>query len=301
MGTRFAYFALMNRKTLLAFVFFASTLLAETANVKEELSLAYTMAKTGRFTDAILKAQPLLDALKLDSVDTIVLGNKILAVSYCELGEEEKATETRDTARAFSPSEPFTEFAMSKKCYAFFGLDKASSHAVARKKSAKETPPLPKNAEVSFHADELPETRERTDTEGDRPIESLHLTLDSTRPSWKLYMPFGTGQFYNDQPEKAWAFLSTQALGTASAITMYTLFQLEKNSDGTFSDTDRAHLYKNSYWASIGVVSASAIWGILDAWLVHKKNSKKAINRRNPSLGRVDRSFGVNVGNYGGL
>jgi hypothetical protein len=210
-------------------------------SVEEEISLAYTLSKAGKYADAVLRVQPLLNALKLDTVESIILGNKILTVSYCELNDLEKAKEYLESVRAFSPDESFKEFSMSPTCLDFFGIKRQ----IVKKQKVADAETLPPSV-VPNH-------------------------LKPKDPSWKLYMPFGTGQFYNEQSDKGWAFLATETLGLVAATTMFILFQSEKNSDGTFSNTGLANAYKTTYWSSLGVAGGASIWGIVDALIVNKK------------------------------
>lgn len=228
----------------LAILFYASSSTALETSTQEELSLAYTLSKAGKHADAILRVQPLLNALKLDTIESIVLGNKILAVSYCELEDREKAKEHFETLKAFQPDESLKEFTLSSSCADFFGIK-------------KNPPKKPKTVELE-----------------NAPPVAIPDHLKPKESSWKLYAPFGTGQFHNGQRDKGWAFLATQTVGLLAAGTMYVLFQSEKNKDGTFPKPGLANAYKKTYWSALGVAGASSIWGVIDALVVHKKNQK---------------------------
>ena len=235
MGTDLAFHSLMKSFVYLS-LFVALGAGAIDRQTESELSLAHTAAKLGKYPEAILKLQPLLDQLKLDTVEAITLGNKILAVSYCETGDIEKAKENRQSLEAFTPHEKYEEFDLSKPCLEFFGLKRP-----VKKKPVELPPP------------------------------SVPEKLLPKKLPWQVSMPLGTGQFYNDQREKGWAFLSTQAFGIAAMIATFTLFQAEKNGDGTFANTGKAHGLKAAFWSSVGITSGAALWGIFDARSVQRK------------------------------
>lgn len=227
------------KKTALASIFIVLTGVfpahAMDSQTEAELSLAYTAAKLGKYADAILKTQPLIDQLKLDTVDAIILGNKILAVAYCEVGDLDKSKDNLQSLEAFVPGERFAEFDLSRACLEFFGLKKR----------------LPKKAS--------------------EPVASPVATPPPREPTpWQLSVPFGKGQFYNGDRDKAWAFLSTQAFGVVSMVTLFALFHAEKNADGSFGNTALAKGYKAGFWAAVGITSGAATWGIFDAHRAHR-------------------------------
>jgi len=60
-------------------------------SAEEQLKAALLSFKVKRFVSAIRFAKPLLDTLKLSDLEPILLCHEILALSYCEVGQEAAA------------------------------------------------------------------------------------------------------------------------------------------------------------------------------------------------------------------
>ena len=233
-----------HRTALLAFPL--ATLLslasARAENVEKQLDAAYKQVKSKNYEAAIGRTKPLLDKLLLNTVEEIITAHKILGVSYCELGDQEKASEHFKALVTFSPTETIDDLVRTKPCISLYASVQGVPAPAVR-------PPTPKKEEATAKLSAPPAPKERG--------------------RWKLYVPFGTGQFFNQERPKGWAFLSTEVLATAAAATTFALFQSEKNPDGTFTDSHRASVYRALFWSSLGVGTVTAVWGIIDAVVVH--------------------------------
>lgn len=86
------------------------------AKAMKILDKAYMYALDKHYKEAISKALPLLDSLTLNKIEEIVLAHQILSLSYCEIGNKEKAQEHLKALRAFSPNEDFRAFNPSPDC-----------------------------------------------------------------------------------------------------------------------------------------------------------------------------------------
>ncbi len=106
----------MNRYILWVCVAIFPTLVFADAKTMKVLDKAYMYALDKHYKEAISKALPLLDSLTLNKIEEIVLAHQILSLSYCEIGNKEKAQEHLKALRAFSPNEDFRAFNPSQDC-----------------------------------------------------------------------------------------------------------------------------------------------------------------------------------------
>jgi len=233
----------------------STPLIAATTRDQIELSLHHYKAR--RYQRSIDLVQPLLDQLRLNTVEEIIQAHRLLGLSHCELGDQPKALEHYKILLTFSPTETIDDIVVTKVCANLFNNLKGDR---------------PINA---------PRAVEKRETKVDPSPAILKTPEKSPLPSenrpWKVYIPFGTGQFINEQPRKGTAFLAGEATAFATAIAMFTLFKSEENSDSTFDDPESASVYRGVFWGSLGVGIGLATWGIVDAILVHKGKTETSV------------------------
>ncbi len=217
--------------------------------VLKKLEAATAQVKAKEYERAIEVTQPLLDNLKLNTVEEIILAHKVLGVAQCELGDQAKATEHYEALLTFSPTETIDDLVATKPCKSLFD----QARGVKEPTQAVVPPPVQPTPKPAPAATTV--AKEASPREG----------------AWKLYVPFGVGQFHNHEKTKGLAFLSTESLAFSLAIASYFLFKAEENPDGTFSNPDTASVYRGLYYGSLAVGGGAAIWGIIDAVLVDKK------------------------------
>jgi hypothetical protein len=219
-----------------------------------QLERALSLVKAKEYQAAIDRVSPLFEGLKLDTVEQIILAHKILGVSNCELGDQAKAEEHFKALLTFSPTESIRDVVATKPC----------AHMYARLQSA-ELGTQPQEPVPAAPAPKVEPT----------PLPTPLPPVTSSPPepkggAWKRYVPFGVGQFANDQDAKGMAFLTTESIAAATAGVMFGLFQAEKNPNGTFDNTGRANAYRAMFWSGVGIGTIAAVWGILDAVWVYK-------------------------------
>lgn len=178
-------------------------------------------------------AQTLLDELKLNTIEEISFAHKILGLAHCETGNFDQGLEHFETLKTFSPNASLDGIQTSKTCKNLF--EKKQMPKV--KKSKKEPEP-----EYSTPTDNLDSQSTTKGTYGSRLI------------------PFGVGQFKNDQNKKGVAFLVGQTLLYSTAA--ITLSMHANNENKGLRDFGYATL------ATGGFVS---LWGIVDAVKTFKK------------------------------
>ncbi len=187
-----------------------------------KLEAAQADVKSREYEKAIATTGALLDGLSLSTVEEIILAHKILGVSYCEIGEQAKAEEHFDELLAFSPTESIQDLVVTKPC--------AEMYVEIQQRSS--APP----ARITAASHGTSKTSEALTRTGDSSVKGR---TDATNPSgdaWKRFVPFGVGQFANDQEAKGMAFLSGETVLFATAITSFVLFQNEKEPSGAFSN-----------------------------------------------------------------
>lgn len=135
--------------------------------------------------------------------------------------------------------------------------------------------------------------REKAKNERVRALEELAtrevVTIENRR--WIAALPFGVGQFQNDNPELGWAFLATEvALGATAltALAMQTHFTLEAHrlqnpSNNAVLETWNT-LLDVSAWGFLGV----AVLGVVEAQLSFVPETREVRRRELPAPLRRD-------------
>ncbi|MCB0308129.1 MAG: hypothetical protein KDD48_02065 [Bdellovibrionales bacterium] len=223
------------------------------------LKQAEVEVKNHNYKTAIDLTLPLLDALKLSTVEEISQGHKILGIARCELGDIGNAKEHFETLVVFSPKESIQDFQLSQVCQKLF--NKVMGRAEVRRKGV-----MPKNSD-QLHSSENKSATIEIQTVP-KPTINLRLqeqSQESDIQKWKLWIPFGVGQFEKNEKKKGTFFLTTQSVLFSTAITTFILFKIDQNADGTFDHARRAETYRITLWSSLGAGVVSTIWGIWDA------------------------------------
>ncbi|HLG20654.1 MAG TPA: hypothetical protein VI895_12680 [Bdellovibrionota bacterium] len=254
----------LSRIAALGVLFACGSVLAD-ANL-EQLDRAMNHLKARRYKQAINVAQPLLDHLLLDTVEQIILAHRILGVSQCELGDQTKATEHFRTLLTFSPTETIDDIAVTKPCSNLFGSIKGGKPPAVTATTVTAPPAGPAAAVTA-----APPTEPAPAS-----LQVQEAAATETDDAWKRYVPFGVGQFANEQKVKGLAFMSTEIAAFSLSIASIILFNEEKDSSGTFGDPETAAVYRAMFWSSLGAGIGVAAWGIIDAVIVHKRQTQAA-------------------------
>ncbi len=242
--------------SVIVFGFTLSPVFAASSTL-EKLEQAETQVLAKEYETAIEISKPLLDKLLLNTVEEIILAHKVLGVAYCELGDHPQARNHFETLLTFSPTESIQKLVRTNPCRSLFASIKRGKKPPTKKRK-KKPEPVPAKPTSSLQ------------------IQPTQPQAETLSPGlWKRYMPFGTGQFANQEDGKAWAFLGTQVGAIASGVTFYLLFKSEEDPSGSFTHPNRANVYRGLVWGSIGLGAVSTAWGIIDAVLVYKKKTKK--------------------------
>ena len=95
-------------------------------------------------------------------------------------------------------------------------------------------------------------------------------------PYFVNFIPFGAGQFQNGKAVKGTLFLTGQAIALSLNITGYWIAENLEGEDGYYSKADArtAKNWRIVQYASLGVLGALVIGGIVDALLDHREFEK---------------------------
>lgn|GEM_PF-5287919 len=197
-----------------------------------ELNQAFDLLHQHKNRQAVTIALRLIDTLKLNTIETIVKAYVILGVGHCHLGEEAHALDHFDTLKKFDPLATLDSVQVSNRCLAIF-----------------ETMSIPKK--ISF--DPSPYIKAEM-VSPDSPTRRLGLDGASSR-----YIPFGVGQFKNNQRKKGVAFILAQSLLYAGGLTMLGINVAQEHK-----------IIKDSGHAMLGAGGFVSLWGIVDAVHVYK-------------------------------
>ena len=162
------------------------------------------------------------------------------------MGDNGHAKEHFETLLIFAPKYSIQKFEPSDSCNKLFSKV-AKQPEPAKKKEIK--------SDLSI------------DEKSVNPVQETKAILkpsDDTQ-SWKLWMPYGVGQFMNGQSKKGTFFLVSEATMTASALTTFILFQREDKIGDRYVHGDRAKAYQLTFWSSLGAGIVLYVWGVIDA------------------------------------
>ena len=181
-------------------------------NVISTIELAEEDVRGRGYENALKSLYPLLDQLKLKTMEEIVRTHRVLGVAHCETGNEVKALEHFDAMLSFSSSEKISDLVKTNYCKQLFekaqGKGKRLAETKAVKKNIKNNPSDPK------------------------PLLGLSKMATDKSDQWKYWLPFGSGQFKNGEKRKGRFFLISEGVLMSAAITSLALFKAEENSEG---------------------------------------------------------------------
>ena len=203
---------------------------------------------------AIEIVDPLLNQLKFTTVEEISQAHAILGVSRCALGDIGHAKEHFETLLIFAPNTSIRKLEPSDSCMKLFSSVAKRDEPVKKKTPRVALNQVPINEQSAEKVvAQTPDTKQP------------ELALKNNYSSWKLWMPYGVGQFANDQPRKGTFCLVSEATLTASALTTFILFQREDKIGDRYVHGDRAKAYQLTFWSSLGTGVILYIWGVIDA------------------------------------
>ena len=92
-------------------------------------------------------------------------------------------------------------------------------------------------------------------------------------------IPFGVGQFQNDQPRKGWILAGLESALVITATTTFILLKNDEQQGHTFSDTSEARTLRNVNLASGIAFAAVASYGIVDAIYYFRRGEREPTTR----------------------
>ena len=267
------------KKTKLIFFILLSLSIPFSLTAQEKIStdrefdsgvLAY---ENGDYKTTVSKLGKLLDDLKLTSIDKIIRAHSLLGASNTFLGEEEKAKSHFKAILNFSPDYELSVNYFPPRVIKLFNEVKGvkGQDVKAPVSLGGETQRM---LQVSPAKSELAKNR----------------FLNS-------FIPFGVGQFKNNDPTKGYFFLTSEIITLASAITTLSIFKGIQNSDGTFDSLGVGQGLKSGFYASITMFGVIALTGVTDAIIGFKDQppEKKKISLLITPLQNSSYAFLINI------
>lgn len=239
------------------------------AGPSEEFQRGRTAFLRGEYQRAITTIQPLLyPELRLESEEEVIQAHRLLGVSYLFEKQPDTARKEFRKLLELDPDFRFDPILDPPRVVDFF-------NEVLREQQS-ELGDI--EARLKKREAAMARTQMRTI---ERRIERHSFAVN--------FVPFGAGQFQNQQPAKAWAFLGVEAaLATTSVAAFVTNFarfgvrprrncldNLQAQPDGSpgvcppdridYSDENTSRNLTRVQVASGGLFFAVAIWGVVDA------------------------------------
>jgi hypothetical protein len=235
---------------------------------------AFGRAEYGR---AIEILHPLLyPEILLDSEGEIVQAHRMLGVSYLFENKQDDARREFHKLLALRPDYRFDPLLDPQRVVDFFnGVVKEAQSEIAAMEARRRA-----------REQELAARREREAKLALRPPTVLRYERHSFIVN---FIPFGAGQFQNDQPRKGWLFLGAEsalaAVSVGAFVTNFALYGIEPRRKCLLmqpidagglphacpadqidhSEDDRSRLLLRAQLVSGGLFFAVAIWGVIDA------------------------------------
>jgi len=229
---------------------------------------AVTSYENGDYPTAISKLDRLFEELKLTSIDKIIKAHSVLGASLYFQGNETDARKHFKTILNFNPDYNLPEDYYPPKVVGLFnevkGIKKLEE-TVSKTQKAQDKEATEIRAKGLF---------EKEDKKKDENTRNHYLNN---------FIPFGFGQFKNNEPTKGYFFLTSEAITLISFITNIGIFKGLQNSDGTFDNLSVGSGLKTGVYTSLAFYLAFTATGITDAILNYKefpyaKTGKKALS-----------------------
>ena len=241
----------------------AAAVIPRPATPAQEFDRGRTAFQRGEYERAIGIIYPLVyPELRLESESEVLLAHRLLGVSYLFVNKPNDARIEFRKLLELSPDYRFDPLLDPPRVVEFF------------------------NALVREQQEQLGDIEARlrkVEEERNRHVGEILVRRTEHRPYAVNFLPFGAGQFQNDQPRKGWAFLSAEAvLGAVSVGAFVTNFMIYGSSPyrdctGDYvnnkcpmneidhSREDTSHTITRIQVVSGAAFFAVALWGIVDA------------------------------------
>lgn len=193
-----------------------------------EIPQAFELLTNNQYQEALDLAQRELDAFKLNVLEDILQAYIIIGVGHCHLGREAQALKEFEILKTFEPLANLNALDVSSRCLELF-----------------ETMGIPKK--IRF--DPSPYIRAETAL----PNGAIKMTKPNRIP-FNRHLPFGVGQFKNNQRKKGVAFLVSQSILLSAGLSF----------KGAHLSTDRP-AFRDTGHALLGTGALISIWGMVDA------------------------------------
>lgn len=251
-----------------AWIFFLTPLMAATPNTQEKnnfLELSEESYHKGDYRECIMIVEKLLNEYRLQTRAEIIQAHTILGAAYFNSGNTEKATHHFDSLLNFDRQIELNPNDYSPKINDFLNRLRQSKWNIPSTTAAPPKDLLSNNLN--------PNPTNSTSPKEPFKLNSIADEEQQTPLSYR-FIPFGVGQFYNNEPVKGRFYLGSESLLLAIALTTFSLFQSEQAENGGFNDPDSASNYRNAFSISLITFGAIAVGGIIDALVVqHQQQS----------------------------
>jgi hypothetical protein len=240
----------------LLFLLISTSLFSQDEASSDEFNLGISAYENGDYAGAVLKLSHILDDLKLSSIDKIIKAHSILGASYYFLDKEGHARGHFKTLLNFDPDFELPKDYFPPKVVALFeevkGVKKLEETALETQGSNPSSAIVKSRSGIDFE-------------------ESRGKDPNTQNSYFNNFIPFGWGQYYNNQSGKGAIFLVGETVALLSAITTASIFKGIQKSDGTFDNPSTGNGLKSAFYASIATFSALAITGIIDSLIYYRQ------------------------------
>jgi len=227
--------------------------------------LAY---ENGEYEVSITTLDKLLNELKLTSIEKIIKAHSILGACYLFNGKDSKSKKHFETVLNFDINHELDATYYPPRVVARFEEIKKMRILKARvdhidDKSVK------KSAKIlnDINSQQIPKDIQKDVISVNTVFkDEKKLPDENTRnPFGNCFIPFGVGQFKNNQPTRGYIFMSSQIITLASTLATISAYYGLRHSDGTFDNPGLASRLKAGFYTSLTFYILSTALGMADA------------------------------------
>ncbi len=256
--------------TLVSLLLFTPFVAASEKSVDQTMQRSTQLYEHGQYTESIKLLEQLLESYRLRKMEDIVQAHTTLGASYFNLGDEKRAKLHFQSLLNFSPGIQLDPLYYSPRMRQFLQNLKQQPSPTQEKPVEVVANGSAQNAIAPAFAQNSLSTPLPT-----LPKSLIEESEPAHDPRALRFIPFGYGQFRNDDRAKGFLFLITEGLALGTALTSLTLYHASNDS---FHEIDSAKGHRNTFLISFFSFTAIAIVGVVDALLGYPHRERKTID-----------------------
>lgn len=220
--------------------------------------------------------------ITLKTPDQLILAYKLLGICHLFIKEKTKAEKDFLTLLSLRPDFRLDPLVDPDAAVEFFDEVKQRNAVKLRQIEARQKQEMERRRQADLKAQ-----RESASKRQAAPREILEIRTEQ-RPYWINFVPFGAGQFQNEQPIKGTVLMSVELAAAAVSIGASLYLRLAyPNGLVPSSQINQARAIEITQLASGGLFWGAAVYGVLDAlwyWQPQKSIRRRYLEQDNKQI-----------------